>query len=272
MIEQPNDDYSTPGAITPEMLAVEAAGLGLHGRDRWAYRNVGLSLSPSSVLVAAGHPGSGRSSLLLTLAGRMRPTDGRLTVFGYAIPRQAREVRRLASVARIGGAVELETRLTTAEALSERSLLDVVDHDIAEERFGWACDLLGLSIHRHAHIEELTVADRTLLALALALVSAPRLVVIDDVDEGLRPNEARKVWPRIRAVSGSGVTVAASATDISPAHRAGAGAGHRDLGGRRRPLRALRRLPRRGDRGNSRDVHPGRAGAGCVRCRAVRPP
>jgi ABC-type multidrug transport system ATPase subunit len=120
-------------------------------------------------------------------------------------------------VARVGGAVDLEPGLTVAETLDERSLLDIVGRGIAQERFGQACDLLRLTIHRHARVGRLTVAGRTLLALALALVSEPRLVVIDDVGEGLQRDEARRVWLAIRALADSGVTVAASATDPGPA-------------------------------------------------------
>lgn len=202
--------------IQPDVPAVDAAGLGVFGRGGWAFRDIDLRLVPGSVLLLAGQVGSGRSSLLLTLAGHIRPTDGQLTVFGYDIPGYARRVHQLVSVARIGEA-ELAPQLTVAESVEERALLEMVDRGVAGDRFRRACELVGLSVHQQALVRELPSVDRTLLALALALVRAPLLVVIDDIDAGLSALDEHSVWQGIRAVADSGVTVAAATTDPAPA-------------------------------------------------------
>ncbi len=202
--------------IRPDVPAVDAAGLGVFGRGRWAVRDITPRLVPGSVLLLVGRVGSGRSSLLLTLAGHMRPTDGRLTVFGYDVHGYARRVHQLVSVARIGEA-ELAPQLTVAESVEERALLEVADRGVAGDRFRRACELVGLSVHQQALVRELPSVDRTLLALALALVRAPLLVVIDDVDAGLNAPDEHSVWQGIRAVADSGVTVAAATTDPAPA-------------------------------------------------------
>jgi ABC-2 type transport system ATP-binding protein len=197
--------------------AVEARRLGLHGRDRWVYRDVDLSLPPGAVLAIAGPRGSGRSSLLLTLTGRMRPTDGHLTVLGHPLPYEARAVRRLAAVARAGRAVGLEPWLTVWETVRERALLDVVSAARAQERFARACELLGLDLHPHGLVEDLSGVEQTLLATAVAVVGSPQLLVLDDVDAGLHSHEETRVWRGLRALAADGVTVAATTTDTGPA-------------------------------------------------------
>jgi ABC-2 type transport system ATP-binding protein len=202
--------------IQPDVPAVDAAGLGIFGHGRWAFRDIDLRLLPGSVLTLAGQAGSGRSSLLLTLAGHMRPTDGRLAVFGYDIPGCARRVHHLVSVAGTGDAV-LAPNLTVSESVEERALVEMVDRGVAGDRFRQACELVDLNVHRQAMAQELAPVERTLLALALALVRAPLLVVIDDVDAGLSAGDEHNVWQAIRAVADTGVTVAAATTDPFPA-------------------------------------------------------
>jgi len=73
---------------------VYAEGLALPGRDGRPGRPVDVAVLPHDVLVVQGPAGSGRSALLLTLAGRMRLTTGRAKVAGLVLPEQAAAVRR----------------------------------------------------------------------------------------------------------------------------------------------------------------------------------
>jgi ABC-2 type transport system ATP-binding protein len=216
---QPAPNGPDPYEVRPPVPAVDAERLGLHGGDRWVYREVSLLLPQGCVLAISGPKGSGRSTLLLTLTGRMRATDGRLTVFGYPLPVQAKSVRRLACVARVGTAVALEPRLSVEETVQERALLTLVPSSRAQEEFARACDLLDLDLHlhRHALVEDLPGVDQTLLATAVALVGAPAFVVVDDVDAGLHSHEEARVWRGLRALAEAGVTVAATTSDPGPA-------------------------------------------------------
>ena len=74
-------------ASTAAPSAVVASGLTLHGRRGLVYGPVDLTLPAGAMLIVQGTQGAGRSSLLLTLAGRMMPDrGGRLTVLGHDLP------------------------------------------------------------------------------------------------------------------------------------------------------------------------------------------
>ena len=79
----PNDDHLVYGE-----------GLGLAGRSD----ELGVALRPREIMIIEGPPESGKTALLLTLAGRMRPSGGRLKVDGLVLPEQARLVRRRTGV------------------------------------------------------------------------------------------------------------------------------------------------------------------------------
>ncbi|NEC68423.1 ATP-binding cassette domain-containing protein, partial [Streptomyces sp. SID9727] len=79
----------------PHGAAVTAEGLGLEGPRGWAFRGVTLSADPGSLIAVEGPSGSGRTCLLLSLTGRMRPTEGEAATAGLALPRRAAAVRRV---------------------------------------------------------------------------------------------------------------------------------------------------------------------------------
>jgi ABC-type multidrug transport system ATPase subunit len=157
----------------PITSLITADRLGLRTRRGWVFRGVDLDVRPGSVTALAGQAGSGRSMLLLTLAGRARPTEGRLTVDDTsARPR----IRRLVSVARVTGATELEPELRICDHVREASLLAAdVDHT-------WARDVVGLAVDSGTLVGELAVDDAVLLSVALVLAAGPRAIVVDDVD------------------------------------------------------------------------------------------
>ncbi|MEZ0093754.1 ATP-binding cassette domain-containing protein [Streptacidiphilus sp. EB129] len=197
--------------------AVTAEALGLRGPRGWVYRGVDLDLEPDTLTVVTGPAGSGRTSLLLTLAGRMRPTEGRAGVAGLRLPRQAAAVRRLAALGPVPGVNDLEGALTVAEHLRERRLLHFprrAPRRSTEQALG----LVGLAVESlpgglRTQVRELDPVQSLRLSTALALLGRPRLLLVDDADERLSATERAAAWAMLRAVADSGTTVVAGAAD-----------------------------------------------------------
>jgi ABC-type multidrug transport system ATPase subunit len=191
----------------PELIRAEQ--LGLRAKRGWVYQGIDLALAAGAVTAIAGPAGSGRSMLLLTLAGRARPTTGRLVVAGQE---RRSEIRRLVAVARVTGAVELEPELHVVDHIREAELLDQRD-------YRWAAQAIGLDVDPTAVVGELATDDAVLLAVALALAGRPRALVVDDVDIAATPTQQRRIWTALRA---AGTTVIASTVDGGIAADAGA--------------------------------------------------
>ncbi|GLZ10210.1 hypothetical protein Acsp04_04450 [Actinomadura sp. NBRC 104425] len=64
---------------------------------------------------------------------------------------------------------------------------------------------------------DLAPEQAVLLGAALALVGGPGLLLLDDVDEGLPFERQRRLWRRLHALAGSGVTIVAACHDAAPA-------------------------------------------------------
>jgi ABC-type branched-subunit amino acid transport system ATPase component len=183
------------------------------------YRDVDLSLAEGGLAAVSGEAGSGRTSLLLTLAGRMRATSGEVTVAGHAAPSA---IQRVAAIGETRGVNELDDALTVAEHVFERRHLrtGLLPRRRAEagEQVAAALSPVALDLDPDTPVGDLGPRDRHLLGAALALMDRPRLLVLDDVDGGMRGDHQHEMWAFLRSLTGrADVTIIASCVDGAPA-------------------------------------------------------
>ncbi|WP_369695891.1 ATP-binding cassette domain-containing protein [Streptomyces abyssomicinicus] len=232
---------------------------------------------PGALVAVTGPSGSGRTALLLTLTGRMKPSEGSAGVAGLALPRRMAAVRRVTGVAHVPGVTDLDPALTVAEHLRERALVgrryggpaaDVVrgllrppraraagDAARAEEALGDAgLDLAGLPKGGRTAVRDLSRAQELRLSVALALLGRPdrpAAVAVDDADLGLSAGEREEAAALLRSLAASGMTVLAAFREAPPEADvtvSTASRGEADADGAAGPLRPepLARLTRRG--------------------------
>lgn len=79
------------------------------------FRGVGFRAEAGSLVSFEGPSGSGRTSLLLALSGRMRPTEGHATVGAHRPPRHLGAVRRISALAHVPGGTDLDPALTVGD-------------------------------------------------------------------------------------------------------------------------------------------------------------
>ncbi len=196
--------------------AVAAQGLTVQGGRGCPVVDVTWELEPGALGVVAGPGGSGRTSLLLTLAGRMRPAAGRVAVGRHRLPGDERRVREAVALAQAPPAVELDGLLRVRELIRERRLIDRTRPDA--RMFDEVSAVLGVDVPDRAFVADLPPDDRVLFAVALAAARMPAAVVVDDADAGVDPAGAARVWRALRALADEGCTVIASSTAAPGLH------------------------------------------------------
>ncbi|WP_409464343.1 ATP-binding cassette domain-containing protein [Amycolatopsis sp. GA6-003] len=195
-------------------VQVTARGLGVRGPQGPVFENVDLDVPAGAILVVHGAAGTGRTCLLLALAGRMRLNSGAVRVGAHLLPDDHREVRRTVAVASAGPALELEPRLRVDELIAERTWLAP---GVTTAAVRDALDVVGLDVPGKATAEELGTAKAVRLALALSLAERPGAIVLDDLDRECTPDQRREVWAAAGRVAASGVTLLASSVGPAPA-------------------------------------------------------
>jgi len=214
-------------APAPTVLAIHARGLRLTGSRGTVYGPVDLEVPAGSLAVVQGPQGGGRSSLLLTLAGRMVPdADSALTVLGEPLPRRRTAVQRRAAIAGFAGIDDLDESVTVGDVVRERLAwlspwyrrTPRVDQAVLARL---AAPVFGeRPLPRTSTLVwDLDEVDAMLLRVTLAVAQRPDLLVVDDVDQVHDSQRRRCVWTRLEAIAAGGTTVVASVASLDEVAR-----------------------------------------------------
>ncbi|HEX2864842.1 MAG TPA: ATP-binding cassette domain-containing protein [Deinococcales bacterium] len=188
-----------PGRSGDEVARV--TGLEKRYGPKHAVRNVNLSVHRGEVYGFLGPNGAGKTTTIRALLGLIRPTAGRVTLFG--------EPRNPRSAARVGALVESPSAYAH---LTARENLEVTRRMIAAPRaqIPEMLDLVGLSADADRPVRGFSLGMKGRLGLALALLGKPELLILDEPTNGLDPAGIREVRDLIRTLPERGVTVMVS--------------------------------------------------------------
>jgi branched-chain amino acid transport system ATP-binding protein len=185
------------------MSFLEVRGL-VSGYDRGVVlHGVDLDLAAGSVLGLLGRNGVGKSTLIMTLAGLVPPSAGSVLLDGRELAGQRPDRIARAGVALVPQGRRVWATLTVAEhlALSSRGRGGTWTVDAV-------LDLLPRLAERRRHYAgQLSGGEQQMLAVARALLTDPRLVLLDEPSEGLAPAVVDKIGEVVSTLRGEGVAV-----------------------------------------------------------------
>ena len=166
--------------------------------DVVAVDDVTLDLEPGVLVGLLGPNGAGKTTLLSLLQGLRRPTSGRVSLFD-GDPRDARTRGIL-------GSTPQETALP--DTLRVREVIDYVGGHFADRvpTAALAAEF-GLDDLLRRQCGSLSGGQKRRLAVALAFVGRPRLVLLDEPTTGLDVDGRRTLWEAIRRQHRAGATV-----------------------------------------------------------------
>jgi ABC-2 type transport system ATP-binding protein len=179
------------------MSVLIARGVGVRRRRRWLFRDLDVTVGPGDVVAVVGPPGSGRTTALLSLAGRFRLSAGSIAVSGTA------------SLGHVPDVEMPEPVFTVAEHVRER--LALLGRPRGEAA---GVSLRGLDAGKQGR--DLTPYEKQVLGLILAGLSEPQMVALDGLDDGLDAGEQKQLWEQIEELAESGVAVLVTAREVDP--------------------------------------------------------
>lgn len=194
---------------------VETQDLGSRDGSTWRFRHLNLEVPGGSLVAVLDEHGWSRVPLLLTLAGRLRPTEGTALVGGVDVRRHPAAVRLMVGLGEIHNVNDMDRGLRVIDLMRERLALarGQARHLAPEALLARA----GLDVGLSSPVEELTVAQRLLFGAALALAEDPPVLAVDGVDCALSRSESVAVWRALRAIAQRGTTVLAGCLEPGPA-------------------------------------------------------
>jgi ABC-2 type transport system ATP-binding protein len=174
----------------------------LRSRAR-AVDNVTFEIRPHEVFGLLGPNGSGKSTTIKVLLGLLRPTSGRVAVFGK--PPTDVVVKK-----RIGYLPEesyLYPFLNARETLDYYGKLFELDHRVRQKRTDELLDMVGLTSAQFRPVREYSKGMQRRIGLAQALINDPDLLILDEPTTGLDPIGTRQVKDLILELGRRGKTV-----------------------------------------------------------------
>ncbi|MGH9202604.1 MAG: ATP-binding cassette domain-containing protein [Vicinamibacterales bacterium] len=167
-----------------------------------AVDGVSFSAEDGAVTGLLGPNGAGKTTTLRMLYALMKPDRGRLEVDGIdAVSDPQGAQARLGVLPDVSG---LYPRLTTREHIHYYGQLHGMSGSALEQRTGELVDLLDMGSFADRQVRGFSHGERTKVALARALVHAPRNVLLDEPTNGLDVMSTRSVREIIRRMRGEG--------------------------------------------------------------------
>jgi branched-chain amino acid transport system ATP-binding protein len=168
--------------------------------------NVSLDVPPGEVTALLGPNGAGKSSLVLAVGGVLRVRSGSVALGERDLTKTRPEAIRQAGVAIVPEGRRLLPQLTVADNLRVATYtLSRDDARAARER---ALDLFPeLKRRLGSPARLLSGGEQQMVVLAQALVSAPKVVLIDELSLGLAPVIITRLIPTLRTIAEMGTGV-----------------------------------------------------------------
>jgi lipooligosaccharide transport system ATP-binding protein len=162
------------------------------GEPFCAVKNVSFFVERGECLGLLGPNGAGKSTTMRCVTGFYPPTEGMVRIFGIDVQKQPREAR-----AEMGVCVQEETLDTDFSVFSQMVRYATFFRISVKEGERRAQELLerfGLWDKRKDHIESLSGGMKRRLQVARALISHPKLLILDEPTTGLDPEARRSLW------------------------------------------------------------------------------
>ena len=196
----------TATAIETRLVSVSNLSAGYGGVP--VVRGLSLHIKPGEVVALLGPNGAGKTTTLLTISGILRPLEGTVNVLGDAVlgGRAYRTARR--GLAHVAEDRSLFFDLTVTENLRLGLTGDRSRRAAAMDR---AMELFpALQPLRKRRAGLLSGGEQQMLAMARALASEPKVLLVDEMSMGLAPIIVERMMPVVRRIAdetGTGVLI-----------------------------------------------------------------
>jgi branched-chain amino acid transport system ATP-binding protein len=185
------------------MLRVEGLQAA-YGQSRILF-GIDLAVGAGEVVTILGRNGMGKTTTVKSIFGLLKPTGGRVTVDGDDVTGAPPHV-----IARHGLGLVPEGRQIFPTLSVEENLL--ATHRTGDGPPRWTLESVyalfpALKGRRRNMGNQLSGGEQQMLAIARALMTNPRLVVLDEATEGLAPLIRQEIWACLAAIKGAGEAI-----------------------------------------------------------------
>jgi lipooligosaccharide transport system ATP-binding protein len=175
--------------------AIEAKELTKIFGERKAVDQISFAVSAGETFALLGPNGAGKSTTMRMIACRTPLSDGDLSVEGFDVKTEDRQIRRLIGV--VPQENNLDPDLNVLENLRVYAGYYRLKKDEIENRIDELLDFIRLKNRAASRIDELSGGMKRRLMIARALIHRPRILLLDEPTTGLDPNVRQEIWEKL---------------------------------------------------------------------------
>jgi len=176
---------------------------GLLGKKRRVLTDLSLEITQGEVFGLLGHNGAGKTTTMRVILGLLRPDAGEIRLFGR--DGAGREAR--ARIGYLGDEIGLYPQFSADENIQYMGELCRLKGQVLAERKSRLLKLVGLATHARTTVRRYSKGMRQRLAIALALLNDPDLLILDEPYSGLDPIGRRLVRKLLLRLKEEGKTI-----------------------------------------------------------------
>jgi len=158
--------------------------------------SLSLTVEQGDIFGFLGQNGAGKSTVLRMALGLVRPTSGRVLLFGHDMPRHSLKV-----LGRVGALVEAPAFYENFSGFENLSILAAMSGGAKRNRIEETLALVDLLPRANDPVSTYSHGMRQRLGIAQTLLPAPQFIILDEPTDGLDPQgirEVRLLLPRLR--------------------------------------------------------------------------
>jgi branched-chain amino acid transport system ATP-binding protein len=188
-------------------VLLDVARLTTAYRGLIAISDISITVASGEIVTVAGANGAGKSTLLKSIAGMERPKSGTITFGGERIDTIPAHLITARGLAFVPENKRLFPRLSVADNLRLGSYL----HRGSPDRDGPLQSVFKLFPRLEERLSQraatLSGGEQQMLAIARALMTRPRLLMLDEPSQGIMPRLVDEIFAAIQQIRANGVTI-----------------------------------------------------------------
>lgn len=202
---------------SPDLPALQLTGLVKRFGDNVAVAGIDLVVPAGSFYALVGPNGAGKTTTLSMATGLLRPDAGDVRVHGVDV--WADPVAAKAMIGNLADGVRLFDRLTGEQLITYTAMLFGIPRAEIAPRVADLLEMMDLGDAAGTIVADYSAGMTKKVALACALVHAPRLLVLDEPFEAVDPVSAANIEDVLRSYTVSGGTVIVSSHSMDLVQR-----------------------------------------------------
>ncbi|MEO6745580.1 MAG: ABC transporter ATP-binding protein [Caldimonas sp.] len=195
---------SAPASASTPLLDVRGLHAG-YGASQVLF-GIDLAIGSGEIVGVLGRNGMGKTTLVRTVMGLLRPSAGRIDFAGRPLVGLAPNQVARAGIALVPEGRQIFPNLSVHEHLSafERPSPE----GLADWNAARVYALFPALAERRRHLgNQLSGGEQQMLAIGRALVTNPKLLILDEATEGLAPRVRQEIWRALAQLRGAGLAM-----------------------------------------------------------------